>query len=195
MVARELTGWFDSFATAGPRLDALEPGQRDAPPGHFLGHLGFFTDSNGCIARAAWEQVPFRHIAYAEDHLLAQDMLRAGFAKVFVPEAAVIHSHEYSSWQWMRRSFDEARAVRDVYGWALDPRAAAWNLRGNVMADWRWARGGGGGRPRVAGREAISIMSESLRHHGARTVGGLLGSRSDRLPAPIVARLSLEGRA
>ena len=192
-VARELATWFDSFSDGEPRIDALEPAQRGAPPGDFLGHLGFFTDVNGCVARAAWEQVPFRCVAYAEDHLLAQDMLRAGFAKVYVPEAAVIHSHEYSAWQWMRRSFDEARAIRDVYDWAVDPRAAGRNLRGNVRADWRWARDGGG--EGVSGREAISVIPASLRHHGARTVGGLLGSHSDRLPALIAARLSLEGRA
>jgi rhamnosyltransferase len=194
-VARELTTWFDSFSDGEPRIDALEPGRRDAPPRAFLGHLGFFTDANGCVARAAWEEVPFRHIAYAEDHLLAQDMLRAGFAKVYVPEAAVIHSHEYSAWQWVRRSFDEARAVRDVYDWAVNPRDAARSLRGNVLADWRWARGAGAGRDRPADREAISVIWASLGHHGARTAGGLLGSHSRRLPARIAARLSLEGRA
>jgi glycosyltransferase involved in cell wall biosynthesis len=194
-VARELTTWFDSFSDGGPRIDALEPARRDAPPRAFLGHLGFFTDANGCVARAAWEEVPFRHIAYAEDHLLAQDMLRAGFAKVYVPEAAVIHSHEYSAWQWMRRSFDEARAVRDVYDWAVNPRDAALGLRGNVMADWRWVRGASAGRDRLGAREAVSVMSASLGHHGARTMGGLLGSHSHRLPARIAARLSLEARA
>ena len=46
-------------------------------------------------------------------------MLRAGYAKVYVPDAAVIHSHEYSPGEWLRRSFDEARAVAEVYGFAL----------------------------------------------------------------------------
>ncbi len=143
-VARELTAWFGSFSVgepSGPRIDALEPDERTAPPSAFLGHRGFFTDANGAVARVAWQRVPFREIAYAEDHLLAQDMLRAGFAKVYVPDAAVVHSHEYSLWQWLRRSFDEARAMRDVYDWVAGPRVVARNFRGNVMADWRWVRG------------------------------------------------------
>jgi GT2 family glycosyltransferase len=193
-VARELTTWFDSFSEGGPRIDVLEPAQKDAPSRSFLGHLGFFTDANGCVARSAWEQVPFRPIAYAEDHLLAQDMLRAGFAKVYVPEAAVIHSHEYSPWQWMRRSFDEARSMRDVYDWAVDPRAAALNLRGNVVADWRWVRGEAVASDRLHRRKEISVLAASLAHHGARAAGGLLGSRAHRLPPAVVARLSLEGR-
>jgi rhamnosyltransferase len=194
-VAQELTSWFDSFSAGEPRIDALEPAQKDAPARQFLGHLGFFTDANGCLSRAAWEQVPFRRIAYAEDHLLAQDMLRAGFAKVYVPEAAVIHSHEYSPRQWLGRSFDEARAMRDVYDWAVEPRTAARNLRGNVMADWRWARREAAAPGRLPGRKDVPVLAASLAHHGACAAGGLLGSRADRLPPWLVARLSLEGRS
>ena len=61
-VARELNDWFGSFCQAGePRIDRVGA-RRHATrrPRHFLGHLGFFTDANGCVARAAWEQVPFR---------------------------------------------------------------------------------------------------------------------------------------
>jgi rhamnosyltransferase len=139
-VARVLDAWFDSFSSDEPRIDTLAPAESRAPTRTFLGHLGFFTDANGCVARAAWEQVPFRRVAYAEDHLLAQDTLRAGFAKVYVPDAAVTHSHDYSAWQWMRRSFDETRATREVYDWVAGPRAVARNLRGNVIGDWRCGR-------------------------------------------------------
>jgi len=196
-VVRELTSWFDSFSVGDPRIDVLDPADMDASPRHFLGHLGFFTDANGCVARAAWEQVPFRPVPYAEDHLLAQDMLRAGFAKVYVPAAAVIHSHEYSLWQWLRRSFDEARAIREVYDFALDPRSAARNVRGGVMADWRWARapGTGPGSGGVLRWEQIPGLIASLAHHGARATGTLLGAHAGRLPASVVARLSLERRA
>jgi rhamnosyltransferase len=195
-VARELTAWFDSFSDGRPRIDALEPAQRAASPRDFLGHLGFFTDANGCVARAAWEQVPFRRVAYAEDHLLAQDMLRAGFAKVYVPQASVIHSHEYSAGQWMRRSFDETRAVSEVYGWSpsRNVRTIVRNLRGNVMADLRWARSGDSRRGGLEGSEVIGALITSLIHHGARAAGALLGAHADRLPPALAAKLSLEGR-
>ena len=29
----------------------LEPERRSDPPRSFLGHVGFFTDANGCVAR------------------------------------------------------------------------------------------------------------------------------------------------
>ena len=68
--------------------------------------------------------LPFRAIAYAEDHLLTQDMHPGGLAKLFVPNAAVVHSHEYTPLQWLRRSFDEARAISDVYGGQSRPPRA-----------------------------------------------------------------------
>ncbi len=49
--------------------------------------------------------------------MLAIDMLRAGYAKAFVPEAAVVHSHDYTPLQQLRRCFDEWRGLREVYGW------------------------------------------------------------------------------
>jgi glycosyltransferase involved in cell wall biosynthesis len=189
-VARELEGWFASFAPDGePRIDRLEPGDRDGPAARFLGHLGFFTDVNGCVARSAWERVPFRDVAYAEDHLLAQDMLRAGYAKVYVPDAAVVHSHEYSLWGWLRRSFDESRAVAEVYGVSPGGRVvdAVRNLRGNVGADARWARAHG----RPAGP---ALLARSGLHHGARAAGAVLGAHAEALPGALTAQLSLERR-
>jgi len=135
-------------------------------------------------------RVPFREVAYAEDHLLAQDMLRAGFAKVYVPEAAVIHSHDYSLGGWLRRSFDEARAVREIYDWD-EPgsvRVMVRNLRGNVGADWRWAH------PRPRGVAGLKLLGSSTLHHGARGVGALLGTRANSLPPRLAQRLSLERR-
>jgi len=194
-VARDLTEWFASFsAGAEPRIDALGPDERSAPPSAFLGHRGFFTDANGCVARVAWRQVPFREISYAEDHLLAQDMLRAGFAKVYVPDAAVIHSHEYSAVGWLRRSFDEARAMQEVYGpaAALGPRATALGVWGRVGADRRWWRT----RAEAPdGVEGLTLLAASALHHSARAIGALLGAHADRLTPALTRRLSMERRA
>jgi glycosyltransferase involved in cell wall biosynthesis len=196
MVQRELTEWFRSFAPDGrPRVDRLEPEERGLPARALLGPRGFFTDANGCVARSAWEQVPFRGVPYAEDHVLAHDMLRAGFAKVYLPEAAVVHSHEYSSWDWLRRSFDEARALKEVYGWAepLHPRATPLKVWGRVGADRRWMRA----HPAADHRPSAEAMllGASAGHHALRVAGGVLGARAEHLPRGLVRRLSLEGRA
>jgi hypothetical protein len=117
-------------------------------------------------------------------------MMRAGYAKVFLPDAAVIHSHDYSGPQWLRRSFDEARALHEVYGFAepAAPRAVLLKIWGLVGADWRWSRAQTGRSP------ALLTLARSLGFHTARTAGSLLGGRADRLPEPLVRRLSLERR-
>jgi rhamnosyltransferase len=191
MVARELTQWFESFAPdAGMRIDRLAPSELTIPLTVLQGVRGFFTDANGCLARAAWEEVPFRPIPYAEDRALALDMLRAGYAKVYVPRAPVIHSHDYSMIDWLRRSFDEARAVRDVYGYVepADIRRNALNIWGKVGADLRWARA-------HEGLRSWALIPRSLPHHLLRTAGALLGAHAAALPEPVVRALSLEGRA
>jgi glycosyltransferase involved in cell wall biosynthesis len=209
MVARELTEWFDGFLDGAGRrrVDRLGAGERDVPVLALLGPRGFFTDANGCVARTAWESVPFRPVPYAEDHVLAHDMLRAGYAKVYVPDAAVIHSHEYSRWGWLRRSFDESRALREVYGFVepLGVRRTALKVWGLVGADWRFARGGGGASGGGGGSAAggsgggapprpVALLARSTTYHVARVTGAVLGSRADRLPRAVARRLSLEGR-
>lgn len=191
MVARELSHWFASFSPDGsPRIDRLGTAERRIPARALLGRRGYFTDANGCITRAAWEQVRFREVPYAEDHALALDMMRAGYAKVFLPDAAVVHSHDYSAWQWLRRSFDEGRALREMYGFAepSQPRTVLPKIWGLVGADWRWSRAHSRPSP------AIPVLAQSLGFHAARTAGSLLGGRADRLPEPLVKRLSHERR-
>jgi rhamnosyltransferase len=155
-----------------------------------VGARGFFTDANACIARAAWERVPFREVPYAEDRVLAIDMLRAGFAKVFVADAAVWHSHDYTLVGRLRRSFDEWRALREVYDWrqSASPAQLARELRsGFAQARAQLMRDG-------ASRQ-IGILAAVTGHQLARLTGALLGSRADWLPPRLRRALSLEGRA
>lgn len=188
MVRREFEELFGRLSPDGrPRIDRLDdPGTELRP-----GPVAFFTDANGCVARAAWERVPFRDVGYAEDQLLAQDMLRAGYSKVFEPSAGVVHSHDYAPLDQFRRFFDEFRGLREVYGHVQEwgPRHTLGTIRNQVVADRKWLRNHG-----VAGRELDRRTLESLRFFTLRAAGSVLGSRADRLPAGLRKRSSLEGR-
>ena len=154
------------------------------------GRRGFFTDANACILRAAWQQVPYRPVAYAEDRALAIDMLRAGYAKAFMPQAAVVHSHAYTPVEQLRRSFDEWRGLLEVYGLRepADPRHLLGRLRGAL----------GIARAQLAGehlsplRRAAALAGVAW-HQLASLSGAVLGSRADRLPGGICRRLSQLG--
>ena len=192
-VRTELERWFSSLSPDGaPRLERLAPAERSLPAVELLGRRGFFTDANACVARDAWERVPFREVAYAEDRVLAIDMLRAGYAKAFVPDAAVVHSHDYTAIQELRRSFDEWRGLREVYGWRepAEPSRLLGQLRGELGQARRALS-----REHVDGVRRLGTLGSVTRHHVLRLVGALLGSRADSLPSAVRGRLSLERRA
>jgi rhamnosyltransferase len=182
MVRRELDQWFASLSTEPERGTDGPPDVRRA----------FFTDANGCVARAAWERVPFRPVAYAEDHLLARDMLAAGYAKVYCPEAAVVHSHHYGPLEQFRRAFDEWRGLREVEAIAAAPAlgSAGLGVQRAVRDDVELARAEG-----QRGARCALTAAASLRHHSLRAAGATLGARAERLPAALRRLCSLEGRA
>src|SRR5438105_13806600 len=191
-VRRELERWFDSLSPDGrPRVERLGQHERSLPAVELIGRRGFFSDANGCVARAAWEQVPFREVPYAEDRVLALDMLRAGFAKAYVPAAAVLHSHDYSTLEQLRRSFDEWRGLREVYGWRepASPARIARRLRGELAGARRRARA----ERMPTGRWRVVLAASAWRSM-LRLAGALLGSRADRLPAIARRLLSLARR-
>jgi GT2 family glycosyltransferase len=188
----ELEQWFSSLSPDGhPRVERLRAEERALPVLELLGARGFFTDANACISRAAWSVAPFRDVPYAEDRVLAIDMLRAGYAKAFVPDAAVIHSHDYTADEQLRRCFDEWRGLREVYGWRepASPTRVAGQLRGALGQARREAL-----REGMSPAQRRATLAAVGRHHVLRLVGALLGSRADRLPAVARHRLSLEGR-
>jgi rhamnosyltransferase len=191
-VRMELERWFTSLSSdCVPQVERLEDHERSLPALELIGRRGFFTDANACISRGAWEEVPFREVTCAEDRVLAMDMLRQGYAKAYVPQAAVIHSHYYTSGEQFRRCFDEWRGLREVYGWRepVSPARVVGQLRGGVGHARRELS-----REGVLGRRRRATLAAVGRHQLVCLAGAFLGSRAGLLPAGARRRLSLEGR-
>ena len=159
-----------------------------ASPGRFV----FLSSVNCCIARAAWKQIRFRDVPYAEDQLLGRELIEAGYGKVFNPDAEVLHSHDYRPLQFLRRYFDEFRGLREVLGHRepARPRAVLRSLLSLYRADKEWLR-----RHGFRGARLFRALFVSARHHALRMIGGALGSRAERLPPGLRKRLSLERRS
>jgi glycosyltransferase involved in cell wall biosynthesis len=187
---RHFANWGDGRRIHVQRLDRSPEGLAAyrAEPGWFT----FLSSVNFCLAKSAWEQIPFRDVPYAEDQLLGRELIEAGFAKVFNPRAAVLHSHHYPPRRFLQRYFDEYRGLREVldHREPVGPRHFVRSVRYLTNADSEWLRRNGVGR---ASRTRALLYSR--RHHSARLVGATLGSRAGRLPAWLRKRLSLEGRA
>jgi glycosyltransferase involved in cell wall biosynthesis len=195
MIKSEMERHFASWGNGATKIDVqrLDP----SPAGiaayrSFPGQLTFLSDVNCAIARWAWERIPYREVPYAEDQLLGRELIEAGFAKVFHPDARVLHSHDYPPVDFLRRYFDEFRSLREVLGFKQPwgPKRTLWDVRGLVGADKRWLEEHG-----VRGRALRRPLLVSGRHHAIRTMGAVLGTRADRVPGPLRRALSLEGRS
>jgi GT2 family glycosyltransferase/glycosyltransferase involved in cell wall biosynthesis len=151
----------------------------------------FLSNSNSCISRAAWEQTPFRDIAYAEDQAFGVDVLRNGWLKTFVPGAAALHSHDYGMAESFKRYFDEYRGLNDSVGERTEASAskALDIITSSIAEDQKFLAELG----QPAWRRAAWGAKSAVYHTGRVGFGGL-GARANRLPARVREALSFEGR-
>lgn len=135
------------------------------------GRRDFMSDVNSAVRIATWRQVPFRDIPYAEDQALAEDMLAAGWLKVYTPFGAVEHSHDLGPRAYYRRMHDEFTGLRGV-GVTVDDRIPKLVYRG-IRDAWRnlcAAAGDGAYGPEMRCRQiALAPVYAALRGTAIRT--------------------------
>jgi rhamnosyltransferase len=79
-------------------------------------YYAHFSNTSSCIRKSVWMKYPFARVEFAEDVEWANRVLKAGYAIVYEPNSAVIHSHSGSLWRQFRENFDHARGIRSVLG-------------------------------------------------------------------------------
>ncbi len=195
MIARELSEFFAGFEAHAPGASGNGASGNAAlrPVVQRSGDPVFLSNVNACYARACWEEIRFRELAYSEDQAFGADLLAAGWAKVYHPGA------RRPARPRLRRGSSSCAAIStSTAGCARAPatssRSACSPLPGRcasaVAADRSWMAERGMDRGARA-----RWTAKSVAHHGGRRVFSALGSRSQRVPAPLRRRLSLENRA
>jgi len=77
----------------------------------------FFSDVSSCLRRDLLMQYPLDDsIIMSEDHEWAKRIIAAGYATLYEPESAVIHSHSYSALETFKRYFDTAYVLKLING-------------------------------------------------------------------------------
>jgi len=150
----------------------------------------FFSDVNSCIRKSAWKKIPFRDVSYAEDQLIAKDMLEQGFQKAYISKASVFHSHTYPVHQYLRRYFDEYRGLKETLGYS-DKTVTLLNFiptsMKNAQEDIKYIRG-----LHYSKTEKIKWFFVALLMNLYRRIGAYLGGRYEKLPVWISNLMSLE---
>jgi len=149
--------------------------------------LHFFSNNNSCLRRSVWERLPFPDVMFAEDQTWMLAAIKAGYAKAFVPEATVYHSHDFGIWETLQRNFDEASSFQRDFGYDMQRslvRALA-SAAGLARRDARWLRQAG-----VGGWAWLKNAGYMAGIELARTLGQFLGTRHRGLPRWLLGMIS-----
>lgn len=166
--------------------------QRQPVDDEQMAKMSFFSDANGALAKWAWAEHPYREVPYAEDQLIGREMIEAGYAKAFHPDAAVIHSHHYGALGSLRRTFDDYRGLYEVLGHrpGIGIRSGLRAIVSATRLDRAFVQAEGASR----GRLAVATLG-SIRHHALRVGAILLAAYIEHLPNWLTRLVSHEGRA
>ncbi|MCF1504913.1 glycosyltransferase [Afifella sp. H1R] len=136
----------------------LDPARYAAGDIQWRQQLHYYSDNNSCLRRSVWEKIPYRDVPFGEDQLYAEDIVAAGYQKVFAPNAVVYHSHDYDEAETEERSMIEARFFYEHFGYVLMEDAATLEktLAALNAADTAWGRTHGIGDEEIAYRHKLN---------------------------------------
>lgn len=129
-VARAIDDLFASYG-ATPSLLSVESPSRYANDIRYRSHLHFFSDNNSCLRRSAWSRHPFPEVDFGEDQLWADCILRSGESTLYIPDAVVFHSHDYSAREAFLRARQESFFFQRYFGYRL--RHSRWHALNGAL--------------------------------------------------------------
>ena len=131
-----------------------------------------FSNVASAIPRRIWAEFPFdEEIVMSDDQEWSRRVLRAGYALVYEPRAAVHHSHAYTLGGAFRRFFDSGASAERSYVDDSASKAALWRTgaryaQGEVA--WLWTTGQRRWIPYTAAYELTKFAGLQLgRRHRA----------------------------
>ena len=145
----------------------------------------YFANTSSCLRRSVWERFPFRRVEFGEDADWAERVLLAGYAIVYEPTSAVVHSHDYSLREQLRQHYDYGRFVRQA---RLAPPITARQTVKTALVSLRDDRA----YARRKGVPAAQFL-RGIPYHAACVLGRWLGEHSEALPAGLRGALSRQG--
>lgn len=134
--------------------------------------LHFYSDNNSCMRRSAFEKISYRPVVFGEDQLWAWDVIQAGYEKVYAPQAAVYHSHDYDPDENYERSRIESAFFKHFFGYELVKTSDDLDkmIENSNTSDQEWGEANG-----------VSLEETELRQqlNAARLKGYLAGCTED----------------
>lgn len=133
-----------SFANQHPRPDAWNLVCKDHARAFGDGKISanwrnFFSLASSAIRRDWLNQVPFdENIQYNEEVEWLMRCRAAGGRAVYVPDAEVEHSHNYTNTELWKRFYNEGRADGRIYGVPDSFASCLRQIGMETLRDWMW---------------------------------------------------------
>jgi glycosyltransferase involved in cell wall biosynthesis/GT2 family glycosyltransferase len=176
---KPLKDMFDRFRRLGPVFSWSKevPGfiERGSPAWQY--HLQFYSDNNSCIRKSVWRELPYPDVPWGEDMIWASEVVRLGFEKVYVDDAAVYHSHDYDPRKLTEVGIQEGRMFLRHFGMHIVPDVSeedrdkvAWDMALNAARNDEVMLGDlNAATPQLVMRRALQ--------HAALIRGRMMGAR------------------
>ena len=134
--------------------------------------LHFYSDNNSIMRRSVWQKIPYRTVKFGEDQLWADDIIKAGYGKVYAVRAAVYHSHDFDAAENRDRNKIEAAFFKHFFGYVLmeDEKALKSAIKDANVHDKAW------GEENDLSLAEIEVQCEQ---NEARLTGFLDGNQAD----------------
>lgn len=184
---RDLEAHFNGFLQFPPVLErATDANRYQTDPG-WRQVVRFYSDNNSCMRRSVWQHIPYPEVEFAEDQIWAMRIIEAGYKKAYAHDAVVYHSHDYGFAERLRRSFDEANAIRELFGDRLCNSIRAWSrsVLGLAKRDLDYGRRNG-----IPWAARLAQVAQIV----ALVSGHYLGTHSENLPSGLKRALSQDKR-
>lgn len=125
-VRNDLRQHFDRIQQYPLYLDAETPFAPElGPREQWEQNLHFFSTNNCMIRRSAWEYFKFPEVNYGEDQTWAKTIIKAGFGKVYNPQAVVRHSHDYDPDELRKFGRVESAFFKIHFGYSIVSKESA----------------------------------------------------------------------
>jgi GT2 family glycosyltransferase/glycosyltransferase involved in cell wall biosynthesis len=113
-----LQEFFESFRLLGEvySIDDELPSYVHRGSPNWQSTLQFYSDNNSCMRRSVWELVPYQDVPWGEDQVWSWEIMRLGYQKAYAHEAAVYHSHDYTSQKLLQVGGEEGRMFLTHFG-------------------------------------------------------------------------------
>lgn len=185
---RDLIDHFGHFLT-WPLVMGIEDKERYARDTGYRQVLHYFSDNNACLRKSVWEQINYPDVDFAEDQLWAKAIVEAGHKRAYAHDAVVFHSHDYTVRDTFRRSFDESRALKRLFGYDLCPSLAhgVYQVLACTRRDEKYLKA------TVGFRKGYKLALLIPMLHVAKQAGFYMGRYQGRFKGVLFRMFSLDG--